>query len=440
MRKKNGFTLIELLAVIIILGILMIIAIPSVTKYISDSRKSSYVNTAKEIVAGARNKVNDGKLNMFDTNSTYYIPSNYVKTENGSKSPYGEFTQAYVGVIYDGKGYKYYWVSTDDAGEGIKKITPIDKLDTDDIVSDLKDSDIQDIVEQKGIGERTEIKILDTSTEQWRNIHLDNTDNNVGEDGGVFVPAHIVCKSATKLHTKTCNRATNGCGATVGYGKTITYGTLLNGSPKAGDAYDCKVTTNGGYTERFYFVKTEGSNTIFISSNNMDGQTTYPYYLMNQNNQGPIDAYQYLPDTSVWNNPGLIAPGSRNIVAENGNRSTSGGAIESFTYEGKAARLLTSQELVNACSSISSIGSYTTGELDDCLWLLENVDYYEKDNGKISYGFWLETPRSDNSNDIWYVNGDYRLVYFGTASTTSGYVVRPVITVKTSDVFSYTEE
>ena len=39
MKKKNGFTLIELLAVIIILGILMIIAVPAVTKYINDSRK-----------------------------------------------------------------------------------------------------------------------------------------------------------------------------------------------------------------------------------------------------------------------------------------------------------------------------------------------------------------------------------------------------------------
>ena len=58
MKNKKGFTLIELLAVIIILGILMIIAIPSVTKYISDSRKSSYVDTAKEIIAGARNAVN----------------------------------------------------------------------------------------------------------------------------------------------------------------------------------------------------------------------------------------------------------------------------------------------------------------------------------------------------------------------------------------------
>ncbi len=101
MKDKNGFTLIELLAVIIILGILMIIAIPSVTKYISDSRKSSYVDTAKEIISGARNKVNDGKLGMFDTGATYYIPSSYIKTENASKSPYGEFTEAYIAVIYE---------------------------------------------------------------------------------------------------------------------------------------------------------------------------------------------------------------------------------------------------------------------------------------------------------------------------------------------------
>jgi len=45
-KKRNGFILIELLAVIIILGIHMIIAIPSVTSY--------YIDTAKEIVSGAR--------------------------------------------------------------------------------------------------------------------------------------------------------------------------------------------------------------------------------------------------------------------------------------------------------------------------------------------------------------------------------------------------
>ena len=127
LNNKKGFTLIELLAVIIILGILMIIAIPSVTQYINNSRKSAYVDTAKEIVAGTRNLVNEGKLGMYDTNTTYYIPAKYVNTENALKSPYGEFTDdsAYVGVIYDGKGYKYYWISTDDAGQGVKKITPL---------------------------------------------------------------------------------------------------------------------------------------------------------------------------------------------------------------------------------------------------------------------------------------------------------------------------
>ena len=129
MKRKNGFTLIELLAVIIILGILMIIAIPSVTSYINNSRKSAYVDTAKQIISGARNMVNEGKLEMYSTDTTYYIPSSCIKTENGgeAESPYGKFKQAYIGVIYDGKGYDYFWISTDDAGEGVENVTILTK-------------------------------------------------------------------------------------------------------------------------------------------------------------------------------------------------------------------------------------------------------------------------------------------------------------------------
>ena len=99
----------------------MIIAIPSVTKYISDSRKNAYIDTAKEIISGARNFVNEGKLEMFDTDTTYYINQECIQTENASKSPYGEFTKAYVVVTYNGKGYDYFWTSVDDAGQGISK-------------------------------------------------------------------------------------------------------------------------------------------------------------------------------------------------------------------------------------------------------------------------------------------------------------------------------
>ena len=182
-KKKKGFTLIELLAVIIILGILMIIAIPSVTSYINDSRKNAYIDTAKEVVSGTRNIVNEGKLGMYDTNVTYYIPAKYVNTENSLKSPYGEFTDtsAYVGVIYDGKGYKYYWISADDAGQGIDEVTPLDKLDTDLIKSDLNPDDIYDIVRTTGIGERKIIKILENGV--W-DTKTEDAENVIGENGG----------------------------------------------------------------------------------------------------------------------------------------------------------------------------------------------------------------------------------------------------------------
>ena len=147
MKNIKGFTLIELLAVIIILGILMIIAIPSVTKYISDSRKEAYIKTAKQVISATKNLVNSGKLEMYDINVAYYISNSCIKVENGekAKSPYGEFVddKTYVIVTYDGKGYDYYWISLDDTGTGVRKVTSMNELDVDDIESDLTFKDIE---------------------------------------------------------------------------------------------------------------------------------------------------------------------------------------------------------------------------------------------------------------------------------------------------------
>lgn len=141
-KRKRGFTLIEILAVIIILGILVIIAIPAVTKYIEGSRRSAYIDTAKQIISGARNMVNDGKMDLYNTDVTYYVPISCIKSENDKKSINGKFTLAYVGVVYDGKGFNYYWTSVDGEGEGIKELTSYDELDEDDIESGIQLSDI----------------------------------------------------------------------------------------------------------------------------------------------------------------------------------------------------------------------------------------------------------------------------------------------------------
>ena len=51
---SKGFTLVELLAVIVIMGILMMVAIPSVTRTIENSRKDTFVDIAKSYANAAR--------------------------------------------------------------------------------------------------------------------------------------------------------------------------------------------------------------------------------------------------------------------------------------------------------------------------------------------------------------------------------------------------
>ena len=137
--KNKAFTLIELLAVIIILGILMLIAIPSVTNYINNSRKSTYVNTIDSLIKGTIAKVNSGDLNMFDTDTTYYVPCTCIKLENGeAKSPYGKFDPAYVVVTFDGTNYNYYFTGKDVQNMGVPTLTSSDILSKESIVANVE--------------------------------------------------------------------------------------------------------------------------------------------------------------------------------------------------------------------------------------------------------------------------------------------------------------
>ena len=92
MKKLNGkgFTLIELLAVITIMGILMLVAIPAVSRTIENSRRDTFADVAKEYVNTVRNAVLADELKCGDESvgatgdGTYYfkIDSNEQNTKD----------------------------------------------------------------------------------------------------------------------------------------------------------------------------------------------------------------------------------------------------------------------------------------------------------------------------------------------------------------------
>ena len=103
MKKMNskGFTLIELLAVITIMGILMMVAIPSVSRTIENARRDTFADIAHEYLNAVRNGVLADNIECNSTVASatpdgwYYFAIDTTAQgtkdlmESGGKSPFG---------------------------------------------------------------------------------------------------------------------------------------------------------------------------------------------------------------------------------------------------------------------------------------------------------------------------------------------------------------
>ena len=141
-NNSKGFTLIELLAVIVILGILMIVAIPQVTKYIENSKKNTYADTAKSYIDSARYMLLNDDFTTENNNSTCTLPEEgktiYIKLEDiklekgGTNSSYGkEFVkdESFVEVKNNGGKFEYSIFIKDKGNNGTTKIIPETDVD-----------------------------------------------------------------------------------------------------------------------------------------------------------------------------------------------------------------------------------------------------------------------------------------------------------------------
>ena len=94
MKKLNrkGFTLVELLAVIVILALIMAIAVVSMSGILSGARKSTFKETAIQIINGVQQQLtlsNELVPSLFDSTGRSYVFTSKIIEKGGKTSPMG---------------------------------------------------------------------------------------------------------------------------------------------------------------------------------------------------------------------------------------------------------------------------------------------------------------------------------------------------------------
>ena len=175
--NRNGFTLIELLAVITILGILMIVGIPAVQRTINNSRKDTFLDTAKEYANAVRtawasddiscaggikpsgasvdqnyivwfSSVPDGVNKTFgESTVTTAAKRNFEKLiQNGGKSSWGnnDVLGFVIIKVLGGNSTEYYVYMVDEKGHGVViEDTIVENLKRSNVVENAVLPDIQ---------------------------------------------------------------------------------------------------------------------------------------------------------------------------------------------------------------------------------------------------------------------------------------------------------
>ena len=141
-NNKKGFTLIELLAVIVILAILVMVAIPAVTKYLNAARQGTFADNAHSAISAVRNDV----IKNGNGTITYeLVDINKLLERKLNTSPFGADydKNSYITVTQTCSTtnectYEYKMCLADSEGHGFKDVEENNIKDTEVKMSGVK--------------------------------------------------------------------------------------------------------------------------------------------------------------------------------------------------------------------------------------------------------------------------------------------------------------
>jgi len=409
-KKRKGFTLIELLAIIVILAIIAVITVPIILNVIDNAKKG----TVKDSAYGYKDAISKNYVSGMMEQNDIILSGNY--TVNDGKL--GEYDIPFSGTKPT-SGYLTYDNNVLTSG----------CLTIDDYKVEIENGEVKSVEN----GECTRTKGYICKRADVLTLHTEE------------------CTQTTDdLYCKNAGYTTTGIKGTT----TITYGNqeVTQGTLTSGDAFDCDVNGDGKYnsqTERFYYVSDLFNTTrkafdddyaVLIYYNNTTNglpdnselsRSTY-YASADENWHGPIDQLINLPTVDMWKNVSLSNT-SRAILNQNGETTTGNDLYtlpNAFNYEGYSTRLLTVQEINSACNITS--GSKTKGELDSCIYLIENTRFSNPDLG--TSGYWLENAKPTTGKIVWIISAGSRFVNDQYTTTPGFNGTRPVIEVLKSDI------